>query len=248
MIGWKSMSRQRWLNDMSSGRFAEVRTPLILSILMVLMTQVGYLDLMNAWSGDEETLDDAEPVVAYSPATSVMYGNNTAWTSTIGPIKHAEYIALAYDAVLFQAAPSKNSMKGCPMAYNASNATVWQPITGSTSLCGGMVGRYVAMIDDITYFTFMASTSMTGNGLGGDLYAYNPGNDTIYLISSHNNRVWTGVAVGRTLYFVSGDGGVFNDFAFNAYNVDNQTRWTLCLLYTSPSPRDATLSRMPSSA
>ena len=32
---------------MASERFAEVRTPLILSILMVLMTQVGYLDLMN---------------------------------------------------------------------------------------------------------------------------------------------------------------------------------------------------------
>jgi len=42
---------------MTSGRFAEVRTPLILSILMVLMTQVGYLDLMNTWSGDEESLD-----------------------------------------------------------------------------------------------------------------------------------------------------------------------------------------------
>ncbi|MBE54747.1 MAG: hypothetical protein CMB00_05900, partial [Euryarchaeota archaeon] len=61
---------------MSGGRLTEVRTPLILSILMVLMTQVGYLDLMNTWSSDEETLDDAEPVVAHSPATSVMYGNN----------------------------------------------------------------------------------------------------------------------------------------------------------------------------
>ena len=28
----------------------------------------------------------------------------------------------------------------------------------------------------------------------------------------------------------------------------NAVRVTLCLLYTSPSPRDATLSRMPSSA
>ena len=56
---------------MSSGRFAEVRTPLVLSILMVLMTQVGYLDLMNAWSGDEETLDDAEPVVAHSPLSLI---------------------------------------------------------------------------------------------------------------------------------------------------------------------------------
>ena len=239
MIGWKSMSRQRWLNDMSSGRFAEVRTPLILSILMVLMTQVGYLDLMNAWSGDEETLDDAEPVVAYSPSTSVMYGNNTVWTSTIGPIKHAEYIALAYDAVLFQAAPSKNSMKGCPMAYNASNATVWQPNLGSTTTtCGGMVGRYVAMVDDITYFTFVASSSWTNNGLAGDLYAYNPGNDTIYLISSHNNQVKTGVAVGRTLYFTSGGG---TSMAFNAYNVDNQTAWTL----SSPTiPSGTTLDRL----
>ena len=151
MIGAESIDRRVRLEVMSSERFAEVRTPLILSILMVLMTQVGYLDLMNAWSGDEEALDDADPVVAYSPSTSVMYGNNSMWTSTIGPIKNAEYIALAYDAVLFQAAPNKNSMKGCPMAYNASNATVWQPITGSTSLCAGMVGRYVAMIDDITY-------------------------------------------------------------------------------------------------
>ena len=223
---------------MSSGRFAEVRTPLILSILMVLMTQVGYLDLMNAWSGDEEALDDADPVVAYSPSTSVMYGNNSMWTSTIGPIKNAEYIALAYDAVLFQAAPNKNSMKGCPMAYNASNATVWQPITGSTSICGGMVGRYVAMIDDITYFTFVASSSWTNNQLAGDLYAYNPGNDTIYLISSHNNQVKTGVAVGRTLYFTSGAG---TSYAFNAYNVDNQTAWTL----SSPTmPSFITLDRL----
>ena len=30
---------------------------------MVLMTQVGYLDLMNAWSGDEETLDETNDVL-----------------------------------------------------------------------------------------------------------------------------------------------------------------------------------------
>ena len=30
--------------------------------------------------------------------------------------------------------------------------------------------------------------------------------------------------------------------------VGSHARWGLCLLYTSPSPRDATLSRMPSSA
>ena len=32
------------------------------------------------------------------------------------------------------------------------------------------------------------------------------------------------------------------------YKVDNVSKYDICLLYTSPSPRDATLSRMPSSA
>jgi ELWxxDGT repeat protein len=60
---------------MSSGRFAEVRTPLILSILMVLMTQVGYLDLMNAWSGDEETLDETNDVLE-TGGSSFAYAND----------------------------------------------------------------------------------------------------------------------------------------------------------------------------
>ena len=33
-----------------------------------------------------------------------------------------------------------------------------------------------------------------------------------------------------------------------AIGIENQNLFTSCLLYTSPSPRDATLSRMPSSA
>ena len=42
------------------------------------------------------------------------------------------------------------------------------------------------------------------------------------------------------------DGGVFVPTTQN-YNLGDSV-FLLCLLYTSPSPRDATLSRMPSSA
>ena len=35
---------------------------------------------------------------------------------------------------------------------------------------------------------------------------------------------------------------------FTRVEVDDSDPFTVCLLYTSPSPRDATLSRMPSSA
>ena len=217
---------------MSSGRLAEVRTPLILSILMVLMTQVGYLDLMNTRSGEEETLDDAEPVVAHSPATSVMYGNNTIWaTGNDAPIKGSEYIALGTDAILFQGTLSHTTKVGCPMAYNASNHTTWRPITVSSSGCPGMVGRYVGMVDGLTYFTFHPtfSSSQALNDQRGDLHAYNPANDTIYLVSSHNNLVKTAVIVGRTIYIatgmsISGHGGTSSFFA---HNVDNQTTWAL---------------------
>ena len=66
---------------MSSGRLAEVRTPLILSILMVLMTQVGYLDLMNAWSGDVETLDETNDVLETRfPGSASVYDNNKLTT------------------------------------------------------------------------------------------------------------------------------------------------------------------------
>ena len=39
-----------------------------------------------------------------------------------------------------------------------------------------------------------------------------------------------------------------NSFTMTFVERERQTRDSICLLYTSPSPRDATLSRMPSSA
>ena len=41
---------------------------------------------------------------------------------------------------------------------------------------------------------------------------------------------------------------MFKDIPQPGDNIDDFVKWTICLLYTSPSPRDATLSRMPSSA
>ena len=40
----------------------------------------------------------------------------------------------------------------------------------------------------------------------------------------------------------------FNKFDLTALELKPFTRFTICLLYTSPSPRDRTRSRMPSSA
>ena len=40
----------------------------------------------------------------------------------------------------------------------------------------------------------------------------------------------------------------FSNPSVSAMNMMGQQSYQICLLYTSPSPRDATLSRMPSSA
>ena len=59
------------------------------------------------------------------------------------------------------------------------------------------------------------------------------------------------------VFFESGDGSKMTDIDGNKY-IDCVSSWgplifghaneTICLLYTSPSPRDGLLSRMPSSA
>ena len=47
---------------MDSSLISRARTPLMLSLLMLLMTQAGYLDDMNAWSEDEQALDATTPL------------------------------------------------------------------------------------------------------------------------------------------------------------------------------------------
>ena len=55
---------------------------------------------------------------------------------------------------------------------------------------------------------------------------------------THRARTWDRDAQGRTMFWDS-----------QAWqNVDEYKQFIFCLLYTSPSPRDRTRSRMPSSA
>ena len=60
-----------------------------------------------------------------------------------------------------------------------------------------------------------------------------------------SNLVKTGVEIA----IVIGGGNIFRGVSAASKGIDRvQADYMGCLLYTSPSPRDATLSRMPSSA
>ena len=44
------------------------------------------------------------------------------------------------------------------------------------------------------------------------------------------------------------DGPIYNKNPDKQYLIDKEKQFNICLLYTSPSPRDLSTSRMPSSA
>ena len=48
---------------MASERYANTKKSLLLVTLMILMTQVGYLENINPWTNGEETLDETDDVM-----------------------------------------------------------------------------------------------------------------------------------------------------------------------------------------
>ena len=60
---------------MSSARHANFNRAVVLSLLMVMMTQVGYLESMNPWTSGEETLDETNDVLETGGST-FAYANN----------------------------------------------------------------------------------------------------------------------------------------------------------------------------
>ena len=65
------------LKYMSSVRSANLNKAIVLVILMITMTQVGYLDSMNSLTKGEETLDKTDDVMETSSSSAAsVYDNN----------------------------------------------------------------------------------------------------------------------------------------------------------------------------
>jgi hypothetical protein len=63
---------------MSGARHANFNRALVLSLLMMMMTQVGYLESMNPWTNGEETLDETNDVLETGGSGSATQSNFTA--------------------------------------------------------------------------------------------------------------------------------------------------------------------------
>jgi hypothetical protein len=60
---------------MPSARHANFNRAVVLSLLMMMMTQVGYLESMNPWTNGEETLDESSDVLE-TGGSSFAYAND----------------------------------------------------------------------------------------------------------------------------------------------------------------------------
>ncbi|MDG1557786.1 MAG: RCC1 domain-containing protein, partial [Candidatus Poseidoniaceae archaeon] len=65
---------------MSGARHPNFNRALVLSLLMMMMTQVGYLDSMNSLTNSEETLNETNDVLE-TGGSSFAYANNKVSTA-----------------------------------------------------------------------------------------------------------------------------------------------------------------------
>ena len=90
------------------------------------------------------------------------------------------------------------------------------------------ISKFAKPVELADNFTQNSGNFITHGNQTGDL------NSFWQIAGTSKNR---GIATGR-----------FQSGASNSFTSANNANWIICLLYTSPSPRDGLLSRMPSSA
>ena len=198
-----------------------------LIIIMIIMTQVGYLDLINSPKTGNDSLSEETPVFETAQGTSIIYGNNTQWApsgtlETYGFSNYADIIATSDDVILLKGQNGKDSNTRCIIAYNYVNKTSWMPNTVGTSQCPGANSywKFIGIIDGVTLVRYGSTSSNTNYAIFG----YNPSNDTFYSIASLPNTqdIAGGTAIiGRNVYM----GTLQSDVTI--FNYDNQTIWEL---------------------
>ena len=135
--------------------------------------------------------------------------------------------------------------------YNAMTGDLNNIYEWQTTHLGLINGLNVELLNVFNLFSLNGSAALN---LSHILNGYQKINTQVFDISNHPEfkglTLWSELGVSAKFDFnedvkLSVGYSVSNDYSFTS------TRGTVfynCLLYTSPSPRDATLSRMPSSA
>ena len=141
---------------MSSVRHANFNRAVVLSLLMMMMTQVGYLESMNAWTNDDETLDES---------TDVLETGGSGASNFTASVEGA-------DLIIDEAMTNITFQYNDTEAYNG-NGTAWMVkdiYSGST----GSSPAYLTAVGNTLYFR-------ANNGIDfGAFHSVTPSNNPIF--------------------------------------------------------------------
>ncbi|MDA8701230.1 hypothetical protein N9N18_05735, partial [Euryarchaeota archaeon] len=150
---------------MSSARHANFNRAVVLSLLMMMMTQVGYLESMNAWTNDDETLDQS---------TDVLETGGSGASNFTASIEGADLIideAMTNITFQYNASVASGSGSGSGTTTNG-NGTTWQvaDIYSGTGTSNPGYHMDAILVGDTLYFDAYDASS------GIELWAHDTSN------------------------------------------------------------------------
>ena len=132
--------------NMRSVSNANTLRAIVLSSLMILMTQAGFLDSLNAWSAEEETLDQTNDVLETGGSGA---SNFTA------SVEGADLIideAMTNITFQYNASAASGSGSGSGTTTNG-NGTTWQVADINSGADSSYPGNYMEiLVGDTLYF------------------------------------------------------------------------------------------------
>ena len=150
---------------MPSIRHANFNRAVVLSLLMMMMTQVGYLESMNPWTNGEETLDQSTDVLETGGAGASNFTASVEGAELIIDEAMTDITFQYYNASAASGSGS-GSGGGSGSAHTNGNGTIWQVADINSGTSSSNPGDYMEiLVGDTLYFSAMMEAAATNCGL-----------------------------------------------------------------------------------
>ena len=182
---------------MPSIRHANFNRAVVLSLLMMMMTQVGYLESMNPWTNGEETLDQSTDVLETGGAGASNFTASVEGAELIIDEAMTDITFQYYNASAASGSGS-GSGGGSGSGTSYGNGTIWQVADINSGTTHSNPGDYMEiLVGDTLYFSAHDGSS------GYELWAHDTSNASTWRVADINSGSWPAVTPDITWRYSS---------------------------------------------